>query len=81
MRLPAGARPVHGRYGERRAAGPARLKIAGDGTTALFEPPVPPSAQWLRHACARVPPGQEGAVLGWDAFAAGLLTDPDVSAG
>lgn len=59
----------------------AMLKIASRESTALFELPAPPLAEWLEHTYALVPPGHETARLDWDAFAAGLLADPDVSAG
>ncbi|SEG92152.1 Streptomyces sporulation and cell division protein, SsgA [Actinacidiphila yanglinensis] len=59
----------------------AWLKISSRTTAALFELPVPPLAEWLEDTYALVPPGQESTELDWDAFAAGLTADPDVSAG
>lgn len=59
----------------------AWLKIGSRSATALFELPAPPLAEWLEDTYALVPPGQESVYLDWDAFAASLVTDPDVSAG
>lgn len=56
----------------------ARLRISSRGRTALFELPVLPLERWLEETYGLVPAGTETHGLDWDAFAAGLLQDPEV---
>ncbi|MEV0850188.1 SsgA family sporulation/cell division regulator [Streptomyces sp. NPDC049954] len=59
----------------------AWLRLKAHDTTALFELPVPPLANWLAHTYELVPAGEEMDGVDWDAVTTDLLAAPESPSG